>query len=544
MIDQFLIFNTRGQILFRHQPHKLPDSVINNFIDEVFISNTATISTVNNVQSYAMDKHIVKFIQIHTPDLIAACFYNKSIPVMYVDSLLDISIKLFKQLLGESISKNSEHQKPLLDNCDEELDKFEQYFLLKLVELQTEKETEKVELEHGDSKRKDSKKETKKDIKKKQRKWGADGSVEETNDGVELDYSNDTEGSNQQQITIDKEGFGNKNSQGLFVVKDLNEEIDELLSKSNEPTKEPFAFFKKFAGGKTINQEDIKSTVEELQKHLIKKNVAPEIARELTTNVEKSLIGSKTKNWTTVTSTAKEALTKELTKILTPGTSVNLLEDIKKNKKPYVISVVGVNGVGKSTNLSKLAFWLLQNDFKVLITACDTFRSGAVEQLRVHVNNLKTATDKQDQIELFEGGYGGSDLVAKIAKNAIEYAKKNGFDIVLMDTAGRRHNDAQLMTPLASFAKAANPNKIIMVGEALVGTDSVQQAKNFNSAFGSGRQLDFFIISKCDTVGDMIGTMVNMVVATKIPILFVGVGQTYTDLRTLSVEWAVNTLMS
>jgi signal recognition particle receptor subunit alpha len=491
-----------------------------------------------------MDKHIVKFIQVHAPDLIAACFYNKSIPVTYVDSLLDISIKLFKQLLGESISKNSEYQRPLLDNCDEELDKFEQYFLLKLVELQSEKEPEKVEIEHGDSKRQDSKKETKKDIKKKQRKWGADGSVEETNDGVGLDYSNDTEGSNQQQITIDKEGFGNKNAKGLFVVKDLNDEIDELLSKSSEPTKEPFAFFKKFAGGKTINQEDIKSTVEELQKHLIKKNVAPEIAKELTTNVEKSLIGSKTKNWTTITTTAKEALTKELTKILTPGTSINLLEDIKKNDKPYVISVVGVNGVGKSTNLSKLAFWLLQNDFKVLITACDTFRSGAVEQLRVHVNNLKTATDKQDQIELFEGGYGGSDLVAKIAKNAIEYAKKNGFDIVLMDTAGRRHNDAQLMTPLASFAKAANPNKIIMVGEALVGTDSVQQAKNFNSAFGSGRQLDFFIISKCDTVGDMIGTMVNMVVATKIPILFVGVGQTYTDLRTLSVEWAVSTLMS
>jgi len=113
-----------------------------------------------------------------------------------------------------------------------------------------------------------------------------------------------------------------------------------------------------------------------------------------------------------------------------------------------------------------------------------------------------------------------------------------------MDTAGRRHNDATLMSPLKSFAEQAKPDKIIMVGEALVGTDSVQQAKNFNDAFGRARDLDFFIISKCDTVGDMLGAMVNMVYATGIPILFVGVGQTYTDLRTLSVSWAVNTLMA
>lgn len=203
-----------------------------------------------------------------------------------------------------------------------------------------------------------------------------------------------------------------------------------------------------------------------------------------------------------------------------------------------------MNGVGKSTNLSKLAFWLLQNDYRVLVAACDTFRSGAVEQLRTHVNNLVHLSPNKKQIELFESGYGGADLVAKIATGAIKYAKENGFDVVLMDTAGRRHNDSHLMAPLASFARAANPDKIIMVGEALVGSDSVLQAQNFNKAFGSNRHLDFFIISKCDTVGDLIGSMVNMVFATGIPILFVGTGQTYTDLRTLSVNWAVDMLMA
>lgn len=163
-----------------------------------------------------------------------------------------------------------------------------------------------------------------------------------------------------------------------------------------------------------------------------------------------------------------------------------------------------------------------------------------------HIRGSKNRRGKSgnDHIELFEAGYGGSDLVTKIAKQAIKYASDQNFDVVLMDTAGRRHNDPTLMSPLKPFADQAKPDKIIMVGEALVGTDSVQQAKNFNAAFGKERNLDFFIISKCDTVGEMLGTMVNMVYATGIPILFVGVGQTYTDLRTLSVEWAVDTLMS
>lgn len=77
-----------------------------------------------------------------------------------------------------------------------------------------------------------------------------------------------------------------------------------------------------------------------------------------------------------------------------------------------------------------------------------------------------------------------------------------------------------------------------------MGTDSVAQARNFNTAFGSGRNLDGFIISKCDTVGDMVGTLVSMVHATNVPVLFVGVGQHYSDLRNLSVKWAVEKLLS
>jgi signal recognition particle receptor subunit alpha len=248
----------------------------------------------------------------------------------------------------------------------------------------------------------------------------------------------------------------------------------------------------------------------------------------------------------------RAAMESSLQKILTPTSSLDLLHEIQavtspatkqQAPRPYVISIVGVNGVGKSTNLSKICFFLLQNNYRVLIAACDTFRSGAVEQLRVHARNLRelSARENVGDVELYEKGYGKD--AANVARDAVNYAATNKFDVVLIDTAGRRHNDQRLMSSLEKFAKFANPDKIFMVGEALVGTDSVMQARNFNQAFGPGRNLDGFIISKCDTVGDMVGTLVSMVHATGIPIVFLGVGQHYGDLRGLSVPWAVGLLM-
>lgn len=139
-----------------------------------------------------------------------------------------------------------------------------------------------------------------------------------------------------------------------------------------------------------------------------------------------------------------------LRKILTPTSSLDLLREIDavtspsavslQKPRPYVISIVGVNGVGKSTNLSKICFFLLQNKYKVLIVAGDTFRSGAVEQLAVHVRNLKDLTAREGgKVELYEKGYGKD--AANVAKDAIALAAQQGYDVVLIDTAGRRHND-------------------------------------------------------------------------------------------------------
>ncbi|KAH3687515.1 hypothetical protein WICPIJ_001509 [Wickerhamomyces pijperi] len=558
MIDQFLIFTLTGTVLYKYTPRKISDNIVNALISNVLISDSVkSLSNDSSVDTYTYNGYTLKYLRVNNPNFVSVAIFPTLTPLKYANELVDISSTLFKAKFGDDILQNLEAQQYELNDLDEELVKFDAIFKSKLQDYEAdlvEEQQREKELTTPNKRETTpssvSSSSMKKSGGKALRKWGVDGSVEEAVDSGALDFSTDSSADqvdSRPTEKIDTDNYGQKDQSGHFLVKDLNEEIEYLLSKSKEKAevKEQFSFFKRFTGGKTITPEEIKKILKQLESQLIKKNVAPEAAKHLTSSVEKELTGSKTKSWTSVESTAKEALAKALTKILTPGTSVNLLEDIKSNPKPYVISVVGVNGVGKSTNLSKLAFWLLQNNLKVLIVACDTFRSGAVEQLRVHVRNLQNSSEStKSQIELYEGGYGGADLVAKIARNAIDYAKKNEFDVILMDTAGRRHNDAKLMSPLASFAKAANPNKIIMVGEALVGTDSIEQARNFNAAFGAGRGLDFFIISKCDTVGGMIGTLVNMVYSTNIPILFVGVGQTYTDLRRLSVEWAVNVLMS
>ncbi|KAM4065182.1 SRP54-type protein, GTPase domain-containing protein [Hirsutella rhossiliensis] len=413
---------------------------------------------------------------------------------------------------------------------------------------------------------------------KKGRKWDADGMADEDDD-VQLDYSaqpnltSDSEveatGRSSAVDAVDSSTWGSS-SKGKFVLKDLGDEVHDMLA-SAEAEKAAAAktdsrsgllgsgvnaisgLFRNVVGGKTLTKEDLDKAMKGMEDHLLRKNVAREAAVRLCEGVEKELTGVKTGSFEGINSRIQTAMESSLTKMLTPTSSLDLLREIDsvaappatslRKARPYVISIVGVNGVGKSTNLSKICFFLLQNKYKVLIAAGDTFRSGAVEQLAVHVRNLKELTAREGgEVELYQKGYGKD--AATVAKDAVAHAAQQAYDVVLIDTAGRRHNDQRLMSSLEKFAKFAQPDKILMVGEALVGTDSVAQARNFNAAFGSVRSLDGFIISKCDTVGDMVGTLVSLVHATNVPVLFVGVGQHYSDLRNFSVKWAVEKLLS
>ncbi|KAF3073061.1 signal recognition particle, alpha subunit, N-terminal domain-containing protein [Trichoderma sp. SZMC 28015] len=414
---------------------------------------------------------------------------------------------------------------------------------------------------------------------KKGRKWNADGFADEEDDDVQLDYSrpsltSDSEaeavGRSSALDAVESSTWGST-SKGKFILKDLGDEVHDILASAEAQKAEKAAradtktgllgsgvnaisgLFRNVVGGKTLTKEDLDKAMKGMEDHLLRKNVAREAAVRLCEGVEKELVGVKTGNFESINAKIQAAMESSLTKMLTPTSSLDLLREIDsitappvtslRKARPYVISIVGVNGVGKSTNLSKICFFLLQNKYKVLIAAGDTFRSGAVEQLAVHVRNLKELTAREGgRVELYQKGYGKD--AAAVAKDAVNHAAQEGYDVVLIDTAGRRHNDQRLMSSLEKFAKFAQPDKILMVGEALVGTDSVAQARNFNAAFGSDRALDGFIISKCDTVGDMVGTLVSLVHATNVPVVFVGVGQHYSDLRNFSVKWAVQKLLS
>ncbi|KAK4548168.1 hypothetical protein LTR36_010037 [Oleoguttula mirabilis] len=425
----------------------------------------------------------------------------------------------------------------------------------------------------------------KKTATKAKRRWDADGFAVEGEDEV-LDYSAAADSQQEQgEREVDVEDvnasqMGSRTGKGQFVLKDLDDEVDAILASSKQQVKPDSTegdagllgsatsrltgLFRNVVGGKTLTKQDLIQPLQQMQNHLLEKNVAREAAARLCASVEADLLNQRTANFTSIDSTIRESMSKALTRILTPTSSLDLLRDVTTtisppNPRPYVISIVGVNGVGKSTNLSKIAYFLLQNQFRVLVVAGDTFRSGAVEQLRVHVRNLSELSRREDvgKIELFEKGYGKD--AATVARDAVTYATNtagtegNGmlFDVVLIDTAGRRHNDTRLMSSLTKFGQLANPDKIFMVGEALVGTDSVAQARNFAKEFvdtkgklrNNGVGMDGFIISKCDTVGDMVGTLVSMVHATGIPVVFLGVGQHYGDLRGLNVGWAVDKLM-
>ncbi|KAF7185285.1 Signal recognition particle receptor subunit alpha-like [Pseudocercospora fuligena] len=417
---------------------------------------------------------------------------------------------------------------------------------------------------------------------KSKRRWDADGLAVDGDDDQVLDYSAAaTPNLEEKSLDVDHikaDQMGSRTGKGQFVLKDLDDEVNAILAESKQQQAEAkvekldsgllgsasskiTGLFRNVVGGKTLSKDDLKQPLVQMQNHLLEKNVAREAAERLCASVEADLLNQRTASFTSIDKTIHESMTKALTRILTPSTSLDLLRNINKtiegpNARPYVISIVGVNGVGKSTNLSKIAYFLLQNNFRVLITACDTFRSGAVEQLRVHVRNLEELSrrEKVGHVELFEKGYGKD--AADVAKQAVTFATNAGkgnmlFDVVLIDTAGRRHNDQRLMSSLTKFGQLANPDKIFMVGEALVGTDSVAQARHFAEQFvdtkgvrrNGGVGMDGFIISKCDTVGDMVGTLVSMVHATGIPVVFLGVGQHYGDLRGLNVDWAVTKLM-
>lgn len=334
------------------------------------------------------------------------------------------------------------------------------------------------------------------------------------------------------------------------------EEEDEVAPAQNTTkARGVFSMFKGLVGSKALTKEDMIPVLEKMKDHLIAKNVASDISSKLCESVAAKLEGKILGTFDRITSTVEATLNESLVQILSPRRRVDILRDAmeaKKQNRPYVMTFCGVNGVGKSTNLAKICFWLIENKLRVLIAACDTFRAGAVEQLRTHTRHLNALHPPEknnglQMVQLYEKGYGKD--AAGIALEAINFARDSNIDVVLVDTAGRMQDNEPLMKALAKLIKVNSPDLVLFVGEALVGNEAVDQLVKFNQALADYSQsinphlIDGIVLTKFDTIDDKVGAAISMTYITGQPIVFVGTGQTYTDLKSLNAKAVVSALM-
>lgn len=301
-------------------------------------------------------------------------------------------------------------------------------------------------------------------------------------------------------------------------------------------------------GSSALTADDLAPALVDMKRKLMERNVAEEIAGKVVDSVAQSLEGQKLSSFTGVAQFVRRAFEDSISGILNKR-QVDVLHDIKRKRakgQPYVIVFCGVNGVGKSTNLAKIAYWLGSQGLKVQLAACDTFRAGAVEQLKTHAAKL-------GGVPLYERGYEKDP--AKVAAEAIKVAQRDGRDVVLVDTAGRMQDNEPLMRALSNLIALNEPDLVLFVGEALVGNDAVDQLVKFNRSLadlapnaamnGGGKRqvIDGIVLTKFDTIDDKVGAALSMVYASGAPVMFVGCGQTYRDLMRLNVRSVVRSLL-
>ncbi|XP_050511004.1 signal recognition particle receptor subunit alpha homolog [Diabrotica virgifera virgifera] len=350
------------------------------------------------------------------------------------------------------------------------------------------------------------------------------------------------------------------------VIKDLEvessdeeyedeEEVETVQQSKPAPKGGMFSIFRGLVGSKNLTKSDMEPVLEKMKDHLIAKNVAADISEKLCDSVATKLEGKVLGTFDSVATTVKNTLNESLVQILSPKRRVDILRDCmeaQKANRPYVMTFCGVNGVGKSTNLAKICFWLIENNMRVLIAACDTFRAGAVEQLRTHMRHLNALhpADRhggREMVQLYEKGYGKD--AAGIAMEAIKFARDSRIDVVLIDTAGRMQDNEPLMRALTKLIKVNEPDLVLFVGEALVGNEAVDQLVKFNQALADYSSstnphiIDGIVLTKFDTIDDKVGAAISMTYITGQPIVFVGTGQTYTDLKALNAKTVVHSLM-
>lgn len=276
-----------------------------------------------------------------------------------------------------------------------------------------------------------------------------------------------------------------------------------------------------------LGEADVDNILSSLQMDLLESDVAFDTADHILERMREGL--NQEISLGGVNQHVRDLFRQVLLELLEAGGRVDLLEFIKSREKPVKILFLGVNGTGKTTTIAKMAQYLMDNGFSTVLAAGDTFRAGAVEQIQKHGSNLGVKVVAHRK---------GSDSTAVIY-DAVEHAKANNIDVVLADTAGRMQTNRNLMDEMAKVDRVIKPDLKLFIGDALTGNDAVTQSHEFNELIG----FDGVILAKMDA--DVKGgSALSIAHETKKPILFVGVGQCYSDLREFDSQWFVDEVLS
>ncbi len=276
---------------------------------------------------------------------------------------------------------------------------------------------------------------------------------------------------------------------------------------------------------KSISEKNLDNAYSDLQMALLENDVAYEATEKINERLRETLEGEQIGLLQSKKGTIREALYAAILDALTPEVPIDLfalLEERKKEGEPLTLMFLGVNGTGKTTTIAKLTHLFQNKGYSVVLACGDTFRAGSAEQLQTHADRLK--------VRVITRPYGSDS--ASVGYDAINHARARGINVVLIDTAGRMQTDKNLMAELKKIHRVAEPDLVIFVGDALAGNDAIEQAKTFNEKIG----IDAAILTKvdADTKG---GAALSIAIATGKPIIFVGVGQEYSDLEVFDPKW-------
>ena len=309
-----------------------------------------------------------------------------------------------------------------------------------------------------------------------------------------------------------------------FFSKEKKETLDKGLSKTKENV---FSKITRAIAGKSKVDDEVLDNLEEV---LITSDVGVDTTLKIISRIEDRVARDKYVTTSELTAILRE----EIASLLTENHTEDLESfTVPEDKKPYVIMVVGVNGVGKTTTIGKLAYQFKKAGKNVYLGAADTFRAAAVEQLVIWSERVGVPIVKQKM---------GSDP-ASVAFDTLSSAKANGADVVIIDTAGRLHNKINLMNELTKIKNVMKkvvpdaPHEVLLVLDGSTGQNAFEQAKQFTAA----TEVNALAVTKLDGTAKG-GVVIGISDHFRIPVKYIGLGEGMEDLQGFNRKEFVNSL--